>query len=168
MDSALLRRVADRQEISQQIYLYCRSMDRIDHEIGYALWHDGGTADYGTEIFQGTGRGYIDQCLVQHSNAISHTHQVTNIVIELHSDRAASESYFYSVLRLKLSGEHKQITTWGRYIDTWSRRNEGWRIDERVTIRDLDEISDYTAFTSCQIGSRDKTDPSYAVLESLR
>ena len=34
----------------------------------------------------------------------------------------------------------KQITTWGRYIDQWSRRDGRWAIDKRIMIRDFAEI----------------------------
>lgn len=163
-DSELLRQVADRQEITDLIYRYCRSMDRCDHEIGYGIWNEGAVVDYGEEIFQGSGRDYIDQCLLQHSHAQSHTHQVTNVIIRLNGDKAAAESYVYSVLRIQMDGKLKQITTWGRYIDALSRQNGRWGIDKRITIRDLDEIADASPFTPCQLGSRDKTDPSYAVL----
>lgn len=167
-DANLIQQTADRLEIMQVLYLYCRSMDRIDHEIGYAIWNEGAVADYGPNIFQGSGRGYIDQCLAQHKQALSHTHQVTNIVIELDGDRAASESYVYSVLRLMLGGKPKQISTWARYLDELSRQNGRWGIDKRVTIRDLDEISDYTPMSDDGLGSRDRNDPSYAVFATVR
>ena len=43
-----LQEVADRQAITDQIYRYCRAMDRIDHELGYSIWHEDAVADYGT------------------------------------------------------------------------------------------------------------------------
>ena len=56
-DLARLEAAADRQEITDLIYRYCRAMDRMDHEQGYAIWHEDGTADYGPDVFQGTGQG---------------------------------------------------------------------------------------------------------------
>lgn len=47
-----------REAIRQQLHHYCCSMDRRDHELGCAVWHADGTADYGTAIFKGTGRGF--------------------------------------------------------------------------------------------------------------
>jgi SnoaL-like domain len=167
-DRELLRQVADRQEITQQVYLYCRSMDRIDHEIGYGIWNEGAIADYGPNVYQGTGRGFIDQCLELHRRALSHSHQVTNIIIELNGDRAASESYVVSALRMMLDGKPMQITTWARYLDQWSRQNGRWGIDKRVAVRDLDEIAPCTPLSDDGIGSRDRSDPSYAVLKGAR
>lgn len=166
-DSALLQQVVDRQEITDLLYRYCRSMDRCDHEVGYGIWNEGATADYSADVFQGSGRDFIDYCLAQHALATCHTHQVTNILIRLDGDRAASEAYVYSVLRMELGGKPKQISTWGRYLDTLSRQNGRWGIDKRIAIRDLDEISDYMSLTPCPAGSRDRNDPSYAILGAL-
>ena len=54
----------DMHEITQLVYRYCRAMDRIDHELGYSIWHEGATADYGEGLYQGSGTGFID-CLEQ-------------------------------------------------------------------------------------------------------
>lgn len=164
-DAELLRSLVDHQAITDLIYRYCRSMDRIDAELGYSIWHDDAVADYG-EVYRGDGRGFIDFVCAQHRGAVSHTHQVTNIVIELDGDRAASESYVISALRMMLDGQLKQVTTWGRYLDRWSRRDGRWGIDHRLAIRDLDEIADVTPLTRVNPGRRDRTDPSYALLHT--
>ena len=60
MAETTLREVADRQAITDQLYRYCRAMDRIDHDLGYSIWHEDGTADYGAGVWQGSGRGFVD------------------------------------------------------------------------------------------------------------
>ena len=57
-----------------------------------------------------------------------------------------------------------QIMSWSRYVDTWSKRDGRWAIDHRVAIMDLDEIRDVTPLGKNSRGSRDTSDPSYAVL----
>jgi hypothetical protein len=156
--------VADRQAISDQIYRYCRAMDRIDAELGYSVWHEDGTADYGPEVFQGSGRGFIDFVCAQHRKTLTHVHQVTNIIIELDGERAGSESYVVSDLRAGGGDQVKQITTWGRYIDKWSKRDGRWAIDARIAIRDFAEVRDVTPAPLPERGARDASDPSYAVL----
>jgi hypothetical protein len=163
-DADLIRQVADRLEIMDLMYRYCRAMDRCDHAIGYGIWNEGAVADYGADVFQGSGRDCIDHILAQHRQALSHTHQVTNILIRLDDDRAASESYGISALRLMIDGKPRQITSWIRYIDSLSRCNGRWGIDRRIAIRDLDEISDFVPLSRCDRGRRDRSDPSYAVL----
>lgn len=161
-----LQAMADRQAITDQIYRYCRAVDRIDAELGYSIWHEDGTADYGRDVFQGTGRGFIDHVCVQHRRLLVHSHQVTNIIIELDGDRAGSESYVTATLRMERDGRLLQMTVHSRYIDTWSRRNEHWAIDHRLTIIDMDEIREVTPMKDHVRGSRDRHDPSYTVLEN--
>ena len=163
-----LSSMADRQAITDLIYRYCRSMDRIDAELGYTIWHDDAIADYGAEVYQGSGRGFIDHVCEQHRRTVTHSHQVTNIIIELDGDRGSSESYVTSVVRFMRGDQLKQVTTWGRYIDQWSRRGGRWAIDKRVAIRDFDEVHDVTAMSRLDRAKRDTSDPSYAVLKGPR
>lgn len=158
-----LHEVADRQAITDQIYRYCRAMDRIDHELGYSIWHDDGTADYG-DNFQGTGRGFIDHVCTQHAGLLHHSHQVTNIVIELDGERAGSEAYVTATLRIERGGKLLQMTVLSRYIDTWSKRDGRWAIDHRIAVMDMDEIREVTPMKAHDRARRDRTDPSYGVL----
>jgi hypothetical protein len=165
-DAQTVRDLADRQAITDLIYRYCRSMDRIDVELGYSIWHDDAVADYGAEVYQGSGRGFIDFVCEQHRGTLTHVHQVTNILIDLDGDRAGSESYVVSDLRAGRGEQVKQITTWGRYIDQWSRRNGRWGIDKRIAIRDFSEMRDVTPMPLPARGARDPSDPSYGVLRA--
>jgi hypothetical protein len=166
-DAKSLQAVADRQAITELIYRYCRSMDRIDAELGYSIWHEDAVADYGEEVYRGSGRGFIDHVCEQHRGTLAHSHQVTNILIELEGDRAASESYVTSVVRFMRADQLQQITTWGRYIDQWSHRSGRWGIEKRVAIRDLDELRAVGAVSHLDRGRRDHSDPSYSVLRRM-
>jgi len=162
-DLKLLRATADRQAITDVIYRYCRAVDRIDSELGYSIWNEDAIADYGS-IYQGSGRGVIDLICSQHQHLLCHSHQVSNILIELDGDTAGSEAYVTANLRMQAGEQLKQISIWARYIDQWSRRDERWGIDKRVVIIDFDEIRDVTAMGQSSEGRRDRTDPSYAAL----
>ena len=164
MTGPTLRALADRQQITEQIYLYCRAMDRIDHRLGYSIWHEDGTADYGETIFTGSGRDFIDHVCRQHSRLLSHSHQVTNIVIALDGERAASESYVTATLRMKRDGKLLQMTVLSRYVDRWSRRAGRWAIDHRVAVIDMDEIGEVRPMNDHARGRRDRDDPSYDAL----
>jgi hypothetical protein len=163
MDDAQLRAVADKQAITDLIYRYCRSMDRIDAELGYSLWHDDAVADYG-DIYQGSGRGFIDFVCARHRGLIAQSHQITNVIIEVDRDRAGSEAYVFANVRMQAGEQIKQVSVWGRYIDEWARRDGRWAIAKRVTVIDFDEIRDVTPMSMTDRGRRDRTDPSYAVL----
>ena len=164
MNAAQIRALADRQEIADLVYRYCRAVDRLDIPLGHSIWHEDGVADYGETVYRGPGRGVIDHICAQHRHALHHSHQVSNIIIELDGDRAGSESYVTATLRVRSGDQLKQITVWGRYIDEWSRRNNRWGLDRRLSIRDFDEVRDVTATYAHDVGRRDHTDPSYAVL----
>lgn len=164
----LIQECADRQAITDLLYRYCRAVDRIDHELGYSVWHKDGVADYGERVFQGLGRDFIDHVCQQHSQLINHSHQVTNIVIELSGDRAASEAYVTANLRMERGGKLMQITVLSRYLDQWSRRNGCWGIDRRQTLMDMGEIREVTPMPVDDRWRRDKSDPSYAVFAAGR
>ncbi len=160
--SDLLTQVADRQAITDQIYRYCRAMDRIDHELGYSIWHEDGTADY-EHNFQGTGRGFIDHVCSQHRHLLQHSHQMSNIVIELDGDRAGSESYVTATLRIEREGRLMQMTVLSRYIDRWSKRGGRWALDHRRAVMEMDEIREVTPMKLHSGWTRDRNDPSYEV-----
>jgi hypothetical protein len=162
-DAKMLRNLADRQAITDLLYRYCRSMDRMDAELGYSIWHEDATADY-EGYYQGSGRGFIDAACATHRRMLAHSHQISNILIELDGDRAGSETYAIGTLRLIKRDQLRQLTMWVRYIDQWSRRDGRWGIDKRVQITDFDEIRDVTAASTQQRTSRDLSDPSYTVL----
>lgn len=164
-DQDILRELADRAAITDLIYRYCRAMDRIDPELGYTIWHEDSIADYGEEVYQGSGRGFIDFVCNQHRQTLIHAHQVTNIIIDLDGDRAASESYVFSDLRAGQPPQVRQFTTWGRYLDQWSKRAGRWGIDKRQAIRDFAEVRDASPMPLPERGKRDRSDPSYALLK---
>ncbi len=161
--SDLLRAVADRQAITDQIYRYCRAMDRIDHALGYTVWHPDGTADYGTGFFQGSGRGFVDHVCAQHAGLLCHSHQMSNIIIELDGDMAGSESYVTATLRIEREGRLMQMVVLSRYVDRWSRRDGVWALDHRQAVMDMDEIREVTPMRR-HVVLRDSNDPSYTVL----
>lgn len=168
MDSTDLHFLVARQAITDLIYRYCRAMDRMDLEQGYALWHSDGVADYGP-IFQGTGRAFIDFVYRAHSGMLNHSHQVSNIVIEFESgERATSEAYVTAALRMQDGEKHMQTTTRGRYLDEWSSKDGRWAIDRRRYIHDMDETHEVAVSQFAATGTRDRQDPSYGFVQRYR
>jgi hypothetical protein len=165
---------ADHLAITDLIYRYCRAIDRGDADLGASVWHEDGLADY-EGIFNGTGHGFIDFAVRAHQNGPADPqqgptlgHQISNIIIELDGERASSEAYVCSFFRFQQDGQFKKVTTWGRYVDQWSRRNGCWGIDKRVFVFDCDEIGDITPMGKPERARRDRKDPSYAVLGRTR
>ena len=158
-----------KQAISEVIYTYCRALDRMDLELAHTVWHPDGTADYGATMFRGPGAGFLEWVWVQHAGMMGHSHQITNILIEVDGDRAASEAYVTAALRLPADGEQAtEIVSRGRYVDTWSRRDGRWAIDHRRFAEDFTSTYPVVAMEpgdpAIRTGRRDRDDPSYAVL----
>ena len=134
-----LETLAAKQAITEVIYGYCRALDRMDMPAAYAVWHPGGTANYGEDIFQGTGHEFVDWVWTAHAAMSTHSHQITNVLIQVDGDRAASEAYVIVALRTLPFGDGPDVAdiyTRGRYVDQWSRRDGQWAIDHRNYITD--------------------------------
>lgn len=160
------RDVADRLAITDQIYRYCRSVDRLDVPLGHRVFHVDSYADFGS--YKGSGRGWIDYICREHLKFLHHSHQVTNILIETAGARAGSESYVTATLRSREGAKLFQRQFWARYVDDWSRRDGHWAIDKRQCVIDFDSVSEVTAINEHSRSRRDASDPSYAVLETPR
>lgn len=160
------REVADRLAITEQIYSYCRSVDRLDVPLGHRVFHPDSYADFGD--YKGSGRGWIDYICERHRDFLHHSHQVTNILIDLDGDRAGSEAYVTATLRARDGERLMQRQFWARYVDQWSRRDGRWAIDRRECVIDFDQIAEVTPIGQHERSRRDEQDPSYAVLRLVK
>ena len=82
MSDALVQALLDKQSIRDVLSRYCRGLDRMDKQMAYAVWHPDGTAFY-DGIFEGTGHGFVDWVWQAHAAMERHSHQITNVLIEL-------------------------------------------------------------------------------------
>lgn len=154
----------DRLAIMDKVYRYCRSVDRLDIPVGHSCWHEDGTAKF--PRYDGSGRSWIDFICEEHLLFLDHSHQVTNILIELDGDRADSESYVTATLRRKEDdGRIVLVEFWARYLDTWSKRDGEWAIDHRECVVDYGATREITPIPTNGQARRDAADPSYAVLK---
>lgn len=161
------KEIADRQAITDKIYRYCRSVDRLDVEVGHSVFHEDSYADFGAS-YKGPGRGWIDFICVEHLKFLHHSHQVTNVIIEIDGNRAGSESYVTATLRRRDGDKIFQHQFWARYVDEWSCRDGEWAIDRRECVIDFDAISEVTPIAEYQRSQRDSSDPSYTVLKGFQ
>jgi hypothetical protein len=174
------RDLAAKQAITEVIYRYCRSLDRLDRELAETVWHPDATADYGV-TYNGSASGLLDNFWKSHPKLTGHSHQVTNILIEVDGDRAVSESYAMGTLwNVNDAGVLTKMQALGRYLDQWSCRDGVWAIDHRQFVYDAvfpsvhpvpdDTEGDIIMGLAARrdpketAGRRDRTDPSYEVL----
>lgn len=155
---------ADKLAITEQIYRYCRSVDRLDVPLGHSVFHADATVDYGPAGFVGGGWAAIDWICASHGQMLAHSHQVTNVLVSVDGDGAGSEAYCTATLRMEREGRILQIEVWSRYCDRWSRRDGVWRIDHRDAVIDFDSIREVTPMKVHERAHRDPRDPSYAAL----
>jgi len=162
-----LQEVTDKQAITEVIYRYCRGLDRMDADGARSVWHADGTADYGS-MFEGTGAQFVEWVWGVHAAMARHSHQITNIIIEVDGDRAVSEAYVTVALRTRAKAEAEravEIEARGRYLDRWSRRDGRWAIDHRKFVQDLQRTHDADPLEPDEGQSRrDRSDPSYEIL----
>ncbi len=134
-----LEELLAKQAITEVIYGYCRALDRMDKPAAYAVWHPDGTAHYGEDTFEGTGWEFVDWVWTAHAAMSTHSHQVTNVLIQVDGDRAVSEAYVIVALRTLAGPDGSgvaDIFVRGRYVDQWSCRDGQWAIDHRDYITD--------------------------------
>ena len=127
-----------KQAITEKLHSYCHGLDRFDRSLA-EIWHEGGTADYGEAIYQGTGAGFLDWVWPVHEGAEVTSHQVTNILIDVDLDagRATSETYVTVCLRMP----EFDVTGRGRYSDVWSLRDGRWGVDARTYTDDVQQFT---------------------------
>jgi hypothetical protein len=162
MSDPALQELLDKQAIRDVLSRYCRGLDRMDKEMANAVWHPEGTAFY-DGIFEGTGHTFIDWVWEAHSAMERHSHQITNVLIEVNGDEATSESYVTVVLWTLPDDEGKQqeLVGRGRYLDRWERRDGVWAIEHRIHLLDMSSSFPLARAEVSDGASRDRGDLSF-------
>lgn len=165
MTEASIDELTAKQAIADTLARYCRGLDRMDRQMVLEVWHPSATAVY-EPWFEGTGEDFVDWVWPVHEGMQRHSHQITNVLVEVDGDHAVSEAYVTVCLRTRpVQGRVVDIVSRGRYLDRWSKRDGRWAIDDRRYVDDLTHevpVDD----TSSREGSsrRDRDDPSYSYL----
>jgi hypothetical protein len=169
MTDAAVTILLNKQAITEVLYRYCRAMDRVDREATLAIWHPDGTCNY-----SGAAEGsdmlfsdYLTGSTKARQSFANHSHQITNILIEVEGDYAVSEAYFTASLQtMPLAGMVTEHLWRGRYLDRWSRRAGNWAIEHRQVVFDSYTPYDFSADRlkgmPLSLSRRDEDDPSYA------
>jgi hypothetical protein len=156
-----------KQCVTEGLYRYCRSLDRMDRSLYGTVFEPGAALDYG-DYFHGTAEEFCDCVWTAHEAMQAHSHQITNVLADVDpaAGRAVSEAYVTVCLRTKPDsrGAVIDIVDRGRYVDRWVRSTDGgWRIVARQYLSDIQEVIDASA-SPPTVAVRDRTDPSYELL----
>lgn len=166
-----------KEAICEQIYTYCRAIDRMDRELVNSVWHQDGTIDFSDGMVTADYppgpppvpfTAHFDFVWPFRSAFLTHSHQATNIIIELDGDIAGSETTSITVLQKAVGDEIEQMVIWGRWLDRWSLRDGRWAIDHRMGVMDCAEVSRFRPEPihrmEDHLSKRDRSDPSYGFL----
>jgi len=185
--SSTISSLQARQEITEVLAIYCRSLDRMDKDLMAEVFHSGATVRY--PRFEGAWAQFVEWVWQLHLAFESHSHQMSNVIISLapdgtsavtescvsasfwNSDTGSPTESFATAPQAaggasaQTPGVHTEVRA--RYLDEWSRLDDRWGIDHRVCI--VDFKTELTAVGLISEGRRDKADPSYELLnQSLR
>ena len=171
MDNRNLEELIEKDAIRDQIYTYCRALDRIDNELGYTVFAEDSTVNYGPTFPSGTGRQFIDNMLNQHRHMISTHHVMTNILIKFNDDmtKASSETYMFAACKFpsKKTGSFT-VEARCRDIDRWEKRDGKWLIVDRVVAGDNTfMVVPAQEFENYNTHRNNKKDHSYTVFGEI-
>ncbi len=123
--AAALQVLLDKQEITELLTRYLRSVDRGDVAALRSCYLPGATEDHGG-LFAGPAQDYIDGITASLTHPRARTsHNMTNLLIEVDGDTATAESYCITFARIKANGEYYHSFTGARMIDRLERRDGG-------------------------------------------
>jgi ketosteroid isomerase-like protein len=162
-----IQEMLDKHAIREVIYRYCRGVDRGDVELLTSCYHPDAFDDHAGRTFNGLN---VAQGLVDWMKDIttSTTHNITTHAIEVNGDKAAAESYTASMHTQNIDGKLKLLLSLTRYVDKFERRNGEWKIINRLVVTQATGHVPFEEFPFPNLARRDKSDPSYAVFESVK
>ena len=169
-----LQSLLDREAIRDCLYRYCRGIDRADEAALRSAYWDDASDCHGA--WSGSAEGFIAQALPKLRQGGRRVHQITNVLIELHGDRAAVESSFFA-LQATAAQPTQETFLCGRYVDRFERRGTAWRVAARTVVYDWIEergraelAQDDAALFGVRrpVGAAAPGDPVYALLQQVR
>ncbi len=166
--SKLKDELVDREAIRECLYRYCRGIDRRNADIVRSAYWPEAIDNHIT--FEGNVEEFIAWGFPNMTKMTNHQHHVTNILIELDGDTAKVESYFWSCV-VHHGETSRDRVGGGRYLDTFERRNDEWRIASRYVVSDwfraFDDGCDYEKAGGTpldSVGRGNDTDKSFTLL----
>jgi len=133
--STIAAQLADREAIRECLYRYARGVDRLDAEmVRSAYWPD--CVDEHMN-FTGNAEEFIAWAFPIMGSMDQTLHMIGNVLMTISGDRADAESYFYGIHRITSpDGTKSDVIGAGRYLDTFERRGEEWRVLTRRVVTD--------------------------------
>lgn len=173
VDKSLAKLVA-KDEIADLIYRYPRGLDRLDTAILLSIGHPDATVEFST-LFKGTWAGYVDWLMHAHTSMLFNNHRITNMLIEVDAEHAASKSSSTATLIVsRTDGDVESRIVHSRYLDQWRHEGGRWWLMHRLTVRDYRSVTVMTAkeleekVQYANAGVLKDQDPSYGLFAQIR
>ena len=129
-----LQQLVDCENIRNCLARYCRGVDRADAElIRSAYWPD---IDASQLDFRGDCEAFLAWSFPSVAKMDFISHQIGNVLIELHGDSADVQTSFTSYRRVATDGGMRGTLGGGRYLDRFERREGLWKIAKRLVVVD--------------------------------
>jgi hypothetical protein len=145
-----IERLADRAQIQDVMFRWCRAVDRLDFDAIKAVFHADAVDSHG--MFEGGVDALIDWLRERHRTMPFATHSVSNMLIEFSGDDCALvETYCLVAQRHSAEGAASiaaiagkdaargrpiDVLAFARYVDRFERRASLWRISHRTVVWD--------------------------------
>lgn len=175
MGLAAVQALLDREAIRDCLYRYCRGIDRVDEDLLRSAYWPDASDSHGP--YQGSASGFIEWAMARLATAGRGVHFIGNILIELHGDVAAVETYFQALQQsTDASGKVQHLHLWGRYADRFEKRGDEWRVAARVVIFDAIDQAESAPQTDVErfgplrqpLGANNEHDAMYRLLAAVR
>lgn len=125
-----LRRIVDRQAMTDVLIEYCTALDRMDLSRLAALFTHDCVVEYGPEEWlRSRGREALERSLARMWRWSRTSHHLSNVQIDFHGDDEAFVRSYVHAWHERSDGSSATIL--GQYHDRFVRADEGWRIAER-------------------------------------
>lgn len=176
----IAERLADRAQIQDALYRWCRAVDRLDYEAIRGVFHPDAVDSHG--MFEGGVDGLIGWLRERHRTMPFAMHSISNMLIEFAGrDLALVETYCLVVQRHSAEGAASlaaiagkeashgrpvDVLACARYVDRFERREGEWRIAHRKVVWDyvtMNQVPESAAELSGDwtVGRRDAGDYIY-------
>ena len=148
--------LADREAIRDVLMRYCRASDRCDEELLRSTYWEDARDDH--MEFSGSREEFIAYCTPILQAMRYNQHALGNILICIDGNRADVESYFHGYHSVPdEQGNRHDVCASGRYLDTFEKRDDYWRILKRFVVVDwFREYSDTGDWEAGPFGMGDK------------
>jgi len=111
---------------------YSYGVDRLDVAVMKSAYWSDGTDDHG--VFVGNAWDFCDRVVGSHDVWEWTMHTTSNHRVEIDTDAEHARGEALTVAYLFHRGERRLSTFYGRYLDSYERRNDEWRILHRVCV----------------------------------